>query len=364
MASVEMTPMESAPFNKHAAQPTAPARGRVLCCGTNPAVVACFSLFLCIATVLLVAPSSAVAVPAPGSVPPAGSSLPGSPPPPSGASAAAAAATTAWDDSALTCPGDAGWADYSDPERPTAPRLPATLPPLESPAATELRALRGLFKGLRLNWTQHVGWPDPETTTEDLCAWPWVSDCVGRGDGEEAEAEAKRAGPRVREIWLHDVGAAGTISPLLGDLGALTTLVLQEGTVSGVLPASLSRLTSLERMDLSNNRLVGTEASVAPLAATLTGVVLDSNRLQRLPEGLGCLTGLRNFRAASNDLQGTLPDVFGRLAALESLDVRSRREKTERRERERRERRERERERRERERERERERITKKGGGG
>ena len=320
MASVEMTPMdERAPLNKHAPQPTAAARGRVLCCGTNPAVVACFALFLCIATALLVAPSSPVAAPAPGSVPPAGS-----PPPPSGASAAAAAAT-AWDDAALTCSGDAGWAD-SDSERPTAPNLPATFPPLESPAATELRALRGLFKGLRLNWTQHVGWPDPETTTEDLCAWPWVSDCVGRGDGEEAEAEAKRAGPRVREIWLHNVGAAGTISPLLGDLGALTTLVLQEGTVSGVLPASLSRLTSLERMDLTNNRLVGTEASIAPLAATLTGIVLDSNRLQRLPEGLGCLTGLRSFRAASNDLQGTLPDVFGRLAALESLDVRSRRD--------------------------------------
>lgn len=74
---------------------------------------------------------------------------------------------------------------------------------------------------------------------------------------------------------------------------------LANNELNGTIPGEIQTLTSMEYLDLSMNYLKGT-----------------------LPLGLERLsTSLKVYRCARNEITGTLPEVFGNMAALQELYV-------------------------------------------
>ncbi|CAH8262617.1 unnamed protein product [Arabidopsis lyrata] len=87
------------------------------------------------------------------------------------------------------------------------------------------------------------------------------------------------------------------------------------------LPESLGKLSSLVRLDLSENCIMVLPATIGGLLS-LTRLDLHSNRIGQLPESIGDLLNLINLNLSGNQLS-FLPSAFSRLIHLEELDLSS-----------------------------------------
>ncbi|KAG7579482.1 Leucine-rich repeat [Arabidopsis thaliana x Arabidopsis arenosa] len=87
------------------------------------------------------------------------------------------------------------------------------------------------------------------------------------------------------------------------------------------LPDSLGKLSSLVRLDLSENCIMVLPATIGGLLS-LTKLDLHSNRIGQLPESIGDLLNLVNLNLSGNQLP-SLPSAFSRLIHLEELDLSS-----------------------------------------
>ena len=105
--------------------------------------------------------------------------------------------------------------------------------------------------------------------------------------------------------------------------GRVTELNLRENNLTGIIPSSLGRLASLERLDLQGNHLTG---SIPGELSNLTGlqrVDLDYNQLTgALPPWLGNLGDLEALDLNDNRLTGEIPTALGNLANLELIQLR------------------------------------------
>ncbi|KAL8192156.1 hypothetical protein R6Q57_028018 [Mikania cordata] len=88
---------------------------------------------------------------------------------------------------------------------------------------------------------------------------------------------------------------AGTLSPSIGNLGHLRTLLLQNNELSGPIPAEIGKLAELETLDLSGNQFVG-----------------------EIPGSLGSLTRLSYLRLNKNKLSGHIPGPVANLTESNS----------------------------------------------
>lgn len=111
-------------------------------------------------------------------------------------------------------------------------------------------------------------------------------------------------------VWCNSIGAvekldlsymnlSGLVSDDIQRLQSLTSLNLCCNAFSSSLPKSISNLTALKSLDISNNYFVG-----------------------GFPGGGGGLGRLTNLNASSNDFSGFLPEDLGNATFLESLDLR------------------------------------------
>ncbi|KAH0909185.1 hypothetical protein HID58_032506 [Brassica napus] len=87
------------------------------------------------------------------------------------------------------------------------------------------------------------------------------------------------------------------------------------------LPDSLGKLSSLVRLDLSENCIMSLPATIGGLLS-LTRLDLHSNRIGQLPESIGNLMNLVNLNLSGNQLT-SLPSSLSRLVNLEELDLSS-----------------------------------------
>ncbi|VVB14627.1 unnamed protein product [Arabis nemorensis] len=87
------------------------------------------------------------------------------------------------------------------------------------------------------------------------------------------------------------------------------------------LPDSIGKLSSLVRLDLSENCIMVLPAAIGGLLS-LTRLDLHSNRIGQLPESIGDLINLVNLNLSGNQLS-SLPSAVSRLINLEELDLSS-----------------------------------------
>ncbi|CAA0828803.1 Protein NSP-INTERACTING KINASE 2 [Striga hermonthica] len=93
-------------------------------------------------------------------------------------------------------------------------------------------------------------------------------------------------------------GLSGTISPSIGNLTHLTSVLLQDNNITGPIPAELGKLPKLQAIDLSDNLLTG-----------------------QIPNSLSQLKTLQYLRLNNNSLTGAIPMALGNLNQLTFMDL-------------------------------------------
>uniref|UniRef100_A0A0D9Y2A4 Leucine-rich repeat-containing N-terminal plant-type domain-containing protein n=1 Tax=Oryza glumipatula TaxID=40148 RepID=A0A0D9Y2A4_9ORYZ len=122
-------------------------------------------------------------------------------------------------------------------------------------------------------------------------------------------------------------GLTGAIPASLGRLSSLQSLVLVENNLTGAVPAELGSLVRLRRLVLSGNGFSGQiPASLGNghFAEQLLIMDVSNNSLTgSLPSSLGGLKGLLKMDLSNNLLQGSLPPELAGLGSLTLLDLRN-----------------------------------------
>lgn len=86
----------------------------------------------------------------------------------------------------------------------------------------------------------------------------------------------------VSALGLPSLSFSGTISPGIGNLTNLQSILLQNNEISGFIPSSIAKLVKLETLDLSNNKLT-----------------------DEIPESVGDLKNLNYLRLNNNSFTGS-----------------------------------------------------------
>ncbi|KAK8612733.1 hypothetical protein V6N13_092844 [Hibiscus sabdariffa] len=121
---------------------------------------------------------------------------------------------------------------------------------------------------------RHVmdGW---DINSVDPCTWNMVA-CSAEGYVISLEMASK--------------GLSGVLSPSIGNLSHLRTMLLQNNKLSGPIPDEIGKLPELQTLDLSGNQFVGV-----------------------IPRSLGSLTHLTYLRLSNNNLTGPIPGTIANL---------------------------------------------------
>ncbi|MCK5888499.1 MAG: hypothetical protein KAG19_00995 [Methylococcales bacterium] len=151
------------------------------------------------------------------------------------------------------------------------------------------------------SWANNSGWLGAAGTE---CNWYGIY-CVG--------------GHIVR-LNLASNGLSGSITPSLGQLTRLRTLILSSNNLSGEIPSTLGQLSRLGLLRLEHNTLGGAIPASLGALSQLKHFSLDSNRLGgSIPSELGQLSQLLRFSVGDNQLVGSLPSELGFLSDLKYL---------------------------------------------
>ncbi|KAK7245523.1 hypothetical protein RIF29_40369 [Crotalaria pallida] len=144
----------------------------------------------------------------------------------------------------------------------------------------EVAALMSMKR--EMNDELHVmdGW---DINSVDPCTWAMVA-CSSEG--------------YVISLEMASASLSGTLSPGIGNLSHLQTLLLQNNQLSGPIPDEIGKLLELRTLDLSGNQLVG-----------------------EIPSSLGFLTHLSYLRLSRNKLSGQIPQLVANLTGLSFLDL-------------------------------------------
>jgi Leucine-rich repeat (LRR) protein len=98
-----------------------------------------------------------------------------------------------------------------------------------------------------------------------------------------------------------------------------TILDLSERGLTAI-PSDVFAKTTLERLDLSNNQLIGAPQSQIQKLIKLKELNLSGNNLTGLPAELGQLKQLETLNVSNNELTG-LPMEIGNLTQLRVFDI-------------------------------------------
>ncbi|TVU11661.1 hypothetical protein EJB05_45258 [Eragrostis curvula] len=134
-----------------------------------------------------------------------------------------------------------------------------------------LKDPRGVFKG----W---------DKDSVDPCSWPMVTCSPDSSFVIELDAASKNL--------------SGTLSPSIGNLTNLQTVLLQNNDITGPIPAEIGKLAKLRTLDLSSNNLNG-----------------------QIPASVGHLQSLQYLKLNNNTLSGPFPTASANWSQLVLLDL-------------------------------------------
>jgi len=121
--------------------------------------------------------------------------------------------------------------------------------------------------------------------------------------------------PSCTELQMQELSLSGTIPNSLSSLTSLTTLNLGRNQLTGTIPANVVTLTNLVKLFVFGNQLTGT---IPDGFSAMTDCVLlrfENNFLTgTLPPDLGTMTKLTQMRVGRNRLSGSIPAAFAALA--------------------------------------------------
>ncbi|XP_038713607.1 receptor kinase-like protein Xa21 isoform X3 [Tripterygium wilfordii] len=127
---------------------------------------------------------------------------------------------------------------------------------------------------------------------------------------------------RVAALNFYNMGLEGTISPYVGNLSFLVSLVLSNNSFHGHIPSELGHLRRLKILLLEVNRLEGSIPSSLHNCFKLEVVSVAVNMLSgSIPGELGTLKNLHELYLGENNLTGTIPVSIGNMSALEEFIV-------------------------------------------
>lgn len=154
----------------------------------------------------------------------------------------------------------------------------ATLSP--SGVNYEVVALMAIKNSLRDPYNVLENW---DINSVDPCSWRMVT-CNPDG--------------YVSALGLPSQSVSGTLSPGIGNLSNLQSVLLQNNAISGPIPSTISKLEKLQTLDLSSNNFNG-----------------------EIPDSLGDLKSLNYLRLNNNSLSGPIPESLSEIDVLTLVDV-------------------------------------------
>ncbi|XP_061992392.1 protein NSP-INTERACTING KINASE 3 isoform X1 [Rosa rugosa] len=137
-----------------------------------------------------------------------------------------------------------------------------------------------------------------DSNSVDPCSWRMVT-CTPDG--------------YVSALGLPSQSLSGILSPAIGNLSNLQSVLLQNNAISGPIPASIGNLEKLQTLDLSNNIFIGGIPDSLGNLKNLNYLRLNNNSLTgSCPETLSSVEGLTLVDLSFNNLSGSLPKVSAR----------------------------------------------------
>ncbi|KAJ6988927.1 hypothetical protein NC653_021738 [Populus alba x Populus x berolinensis] len=117
----------------------------------------------------------------------------------------------------------------------------------------------------------------------------------------------------VSALGLPSQSLSGTLSPSIGNLTNLQSVLLQNNAISGPIPTAIGKLEKLQTLDLSNNTFSGDMPTSLGDLKNLNYLRLNNNSLTGpCPESLSNLKGLTLVDLSFNNLSGSLPKISAR----------------------------------------------------
>ncbi|AQK90473.1 Protein NSP-INTERACTING KINASE 3 [Zea mays] len=183
---------------------------------------------------------------------------------------------------------------------PVAALLAAILPSSDatlSPAGInyEVVALMAIKTELEDPYNVLDNW---DINSVDPCSWRMVT-CSSDG--------------YVSALGLPSQTLSGKLSPGIGNLTRLQSVLLQNNGISGPIPGTIGRLGMLKTLDMSDNQLTGTIPSSLGKLKNLNYLKLNNNSLSGvLPDSLASIDGFALVDLSFNNLSGPLPKISAR----------------------------------------------------
>ncbi|GLT50370.1 hypothetical protein SLA2020_238600 [Shorea laevis] len=166
----------------------------------------------------------------------------------------------------------------------------ATLSP--SGVNYEVVALMAIKSNLHDPYNVLESW---DSTSVDPCSWRMIT-CTLDG--------------YVYALGLPSQSLSGTLSPMIGNLTNLQTVLLQNNAISGSIPETIGKLEKLQTLDLSSNKFSGEIPSSLGNLKNLNYLRLNNNSLTgSCPESLSNIHGLTLVDLSYNNLSGSLPKI-------------------------------------------------------
>ncbi|KAJ4798047.1 BRI1-associated receptor kinase [Rhynchospora pubera] len=159
----------------------------------------------------------------------------------------------------------------------------------------EVVALVGIKADLEDPYNVLENW---DINSVDPCSWRMVT-CDADGF--------------VSALGLPSQSLSGTLSPGIGNLTRLQSVLLQNNAIGGSIPSDIGRLEWLQTLDLSDNHFTGSIPSSLADLTNLNYLRLNNNSLSGpLPDSLSNLDGLTLLDLSFNNLSGPIPNISAR----------------------------------------------------